>query len=585
MILQALNELYDRLKSDPVYEIADEGFSMQKITFRIVLHPDGRLFEIQDARLQNDQGRLRPRQLLVPGDTKSSGSGLNPGFLWDNQTYLLGYAGLDADTKKAERAQRAFESFRDLHLPLENEINDPAFSAVCRFLEGWAPEQAEDYPILDDLSPGYGIFQILGETEFVHQRASVHSWWMEHHASEKTESGQCLVTAETGPIAKTQKKIKGVDGGQPDMALVSFNASAYESYGKEQSYNAPVLESVSFRYATALNALLDGPMRSKHRRRFSDATVAFWTERPTLLEDVFASIVIPDFTDEGKNAVQDETRLQRIDTFLFALREGRRAYTDLADAPDETAFYLLGLSPNSARIAVRFFLHGTVTELMDNLRQHHQQIRTRRNWDTEPEFPSNSALLSQTARTVTDIPDLLSGALMRSVVLGTAYPVALYTAVLRRIVAERQVNYLKACIIKGYHVRNLNKELPMSLDIKRKEPAYRLGRLFAVLEKTQSDALGTLNAGIRERFYASASATPASVFPKLLRTYQHHLAKLEGGIKINRERLLQEILQPLENFPSHFAMNDQGLFALGYYHQRQELFTKKSETPTEEEEA
>lgn len=583
MILQALNELYDRLKTDPVYEIADEGFSMQKITFRIVLHPDGRLFEIQDARLQNDKGRLRPRQLLVPGDTKPPGSGLNPGFLWDNQTYLLGYAGSDADAKKAERAQRAFEAFRDRHRSLEKEIDDPAFSAVCRFVENWDPEQATDYPILDDLSTGYGVFQILGETEFVHQKTSVRTWWEEHYASEEADNGQCLVTAETGPIAKTQKKIKGVDGGQADMSLVSFNAAAYESYGKEQSYNAPVLESVSFRYATALNALLDGPMRSKHRRRLADATVAFWTDRPTIAEDVFATVVIPDFTDEGKNAPQDEARLQRIESFLHALREGRPAYTDLADNPDDTKFYLLGLSPNSARIAVRFFLHGTLTELMDNLRRHHEQIRVRKNWDNQPEFPSSTALLAETARSSADIPDLLSGAMMRSVILGTSYPVALYAAVLRRIVAEREVNYLKACIIKGYHVRNLNKELPMSLDISRTEPAYRLGRLFAVLEKTQSDALGTLNASIRERFYASASATPASVFPKLLRTYQHHLAKLEGGMKINRERLLQEILQPLEVFPSHFGMNDQGMFALGYYHQRQELFTKKSETPKEEE--
>jgi len=167
--------------------------------------------------------------------------------------------------------------------------------------------------------------------------------------------------------------------------------------------------------------------------------------------------------------------------------------------------------------------------------------------------------------------------LLEAIVTGCRYPDSLYSAVMRRIVADREVNYPRACVIKGYLVRNMGKEVSMSLDRTRTEPAYRLGRLFAALEKTQRDALGgELNASIRERFFASASATPGVVFPRLLRTYQHHLARMEKG-KVGREMLVREILDPLTNFPSHLNLTEQGLFAIGYYHQMRDLWTSKQD--------
>jgi len=587
MILRSLNALYGRLAADERYQVAPPGYSRQKVTFKVVLTSGGELHAIEDAR-QSSDGRLRPRQVLVLGGTKPSGSGLNPCFLWDNSQYMLGFK---ADDKKPERTRRTFNAFRTRHLECEDAIGSPAYSAVCRFLEAWDPDRASDHPVLEDAAvTGFGVFQIQGRAAFVHEDPAVDRWWrcqMDEQGS--SVEGQCLVTGALAPLARIHKKIRGVAGAQgAGGSIVGFNEDAYESYGKSQSYNAPVSEDVAFRYVTALNALLDGPMREKHRLVFGDTTVAFWTDRPTATEDIFI-----EFAREGSGVVeavdaQDEGRRQRVERFLRALREGGEAYSDLEADPEGTPFFLLGLSPNAARISVRFFERGSLAHLLDNLRRHHRDIGLGRRPASgkrrpDPEFPAAWMLLAQTARETKDIPPILAGPLMRAIVGGLRYPEGLYAAVLRRVHADRTVNYLRCCVIKGYLNRNLDREVSMSLDPDRLDPAYRLGRLFAALEKTQKDALGeNLNRTIRDGFYSSASATPRSVFPKLLRTYQHHIAKLEGGLRVNRERLIQAIFDPLETFPANLSLADQGLFAIGYYHQTNDFYTKRDESADDE---
>jgi len=257
--------------------------------------------------------------------------------------------------------------------------------------------------------------------------------------------------------------------------------------------------------------------------------------------------------------------------------------------PSDTNFYLLALAPNSARISVRFFYRSSVAELIDNLRAHFRDIALVRRppsgkWSGDPEFPSFRSLLEQTARTADDIPSTLSGPLALAAIGGGPYPQAMYAAVLRRIRADRKVDYLKCCVLKGYLNRNLKRSMPMGLDTQRPDPAYRMGRLFATLEKTQRDALGgNLNKTIRDTFYSSASATPQSVFPRLLRTYQHHLAKLQGGLRVTREKLVQEILEPMETFPAHLDLADQGAFAIGYYHQTDAFYRKPEGAPDSQE--
>jgi CRISPR-associated protein Csd1 len=585
MIFQALNDLYDRLRNDPSYGVAPAGRSLQKISFKVVLRPDGSLLEIADAREDVD-GRLRPAQKEVLGSTKSPGSGLNPCFLWDNTQYMLG---IKVDDSNPDRTRLAFEEFRRAHLGAENEIDVPAFRAVCRFLEGWDPDGNRDHPVLLEAgATGYGLFQLVGETRYVHEIPEIQTWWDARPTEKNPVRAQCLVTGEIYSIARTHEKIKGVVGGQgAGGTIAGFNDAAYESYGFSQSYNAPVAESVAFRYVTALNALLDGPRKDRHRILLGDMTMAFWTEEPSPIEDFFAQ-----FLTDGEapavnpaEAAQDEGLRTRLKALLEALRRGRADPSALGMDPERTHYHVLALSPNAGRISVRFHHRGTLDELLHQLSAHYHDLALVRRpptgkWRGDPEFPVFRDLLDQTARVRRDVPPLLAAPLMKAAIQGTPYPAGLYHAVLRRIAADREVTYLRACVLKGFLNRNLNQGLPMALDTTRTDPPYRLGRLFAALEKTQQDALGhNLNKTIRDTYYGSASATPRSVFPRLLRTYQHHLGKVEGGFRIHRERLIQEILSPLTGFPAHLDLAGQGLFAIGYYHQK-DAFYQKSDEPT-----
>jgi CRISPR-associated protein Csd1 len=361
--------------------------------------------------------------------------------------------------------------------------------------------------------------------------------------------------------------------------LVSFNLDAFTSYGKDQGFNAPVSEGAAFAYCSTLNHLLDS---KRQRLRIGDTTTVFWTDKPTAAEDLLA------FWLDSGSAPEDAELKQRLEALLEKAAQGQLASDDLGDAT--TRFYILGLAPNASRLSVRFWHTGTLGELTANLQKHQTDLSMVRQWDEsnskipDPKVPGVYALLKQTARDADGIPPLLGGALMRSILLGTRYPDALFQKVMGRLrsgekdrngnSAER-VTYLRAAILKAFLNRNHHKQLPMSLDPNRTETSYLLGRLFGVLEKTQEDAQPGINATIRDRFYSAASATPGTVFPRILRTYQHHLSKLEGGMKVNRERLVQEIVGSIQSFPSHMNLQDQGQFAIGYYHQRKDFFTKK----------
>jgi CRISPR-associated protein Csd1 len=386
----------------------------------------------------------------------------------------------------------------------------------------------------------------------------------------------CLISGEIAPTALTHDPpIKGVADAQSSGAkLVSFNLRSVESYAKEQGSNSPVSETAAFAYCNALNWLLS---QKEHRFRVGDATTVFWTEASSPAENLLPWMMtgVPDAEDQKtKNQVQEVLKKISIGTL------GR----DELGNPEIT-YHILGLSPNASRLSVRFWHSGTLGDLISKLKLHFDQLKVVRQFDEtnskfpDPLTPNIYQILRQTAREADGIPPQLSGALMRAILLGENYPESLATAVINRIRAEREISYLKAAILKAWLTRNHNQTITIMLDETNTNPGYRLGRLFAVLEKTQQDALPGLNATIRDRFYASASATPRAVFGRLLRTYQHHLAKLEHpGAKVIREKQTQEILSTLTDFPAHLNLQYQAQFALGYYHQRKDFFTKKETT-------
>ncbi|MDB6140122.1 MAG: CRISPR-associated protein Csd1 family, partial [Verrucomicrobiaceae bacterium] len=509
-------------------------------------------------------------------------------FLWDNSGYMLGYKPED---EKPGRTAEACAEFRKKHLELEKELSLPEFSAVCRLLETWNPSQAAEYKTkLDDFAAtGFGVFQIQGQAGYVHELPAIKKWWDAQQAQDEAGLvGQCLVTGEAAPIAEIHKPaIKGVRDSQSSGALlVSFNIKSSESYGDEQGHNAQVSQKAVFNYANALNTMLGGPLSHRHRVQIGDATTVFWTEKPTEVESLFADFV-QGYAVEEKAPNQDQALATRIHIFMEILRQGGGAELGKLGDDPQTKFFVLGLSPNAARLSVRFWHVSTLGQMVDKLKSHYDALRLRGSPDRDPEFPAAWQLLRQTGRESKDIPPILAGPLLHSILSGCRYPQGLFSAVLNRIRADHEVTYLRACIFKAFLTRNHQLDIPMSLDATRTEPAYLLGRLFAVLEKTQEDALPGINATIRDRFYSAASATPGSVFPRLLRTYQHHLSKAPSlwvemfgpkqahSMKVGRENLIQEIMGKLSGMPAHLVLEGQGLFAIGYYHQRQDFFTKK----------
>lgn len=579
--LNALIGYYERLRSDPdATPVAEFGFSREKIHFAVVLEADGRLAEspLVDLRERTDRGKTVPTSMLVPDGGGRSGTGMKPFFCWDNTGYALG-----RDNKgNPKRGDEMFRAFRDLHLAHRVELaQDEGFAALCRFLEAWDPARAEALPGWDESAGGNVVFQVRGREGYVHQSAAVRAAWLSRIAdpagAEPAPTGVSLVSGEEEPIARLHPLIGGVAGANTTgAAIVSFNLPAFSSYGKAQSFNAPVGVDDAFRYTTALNRLLADPTR---RVRIGDATVVFWSDRPAAAdaEDAFRLY----FAEEppAGDPAEHQATVARLRGFLDAARRGLLGHQfKEPDAP----FYVLGLSPNASRLNVRYWLTGTVRQFAERLAEHASQLEMiGTNPDDPP--PAIRRLVAETAREPKDIAPQLAGQVARAVLGGLRYPQALFGAVVRRIRVDATMNHRRASILKAFVIRNLGKEVPVALDRDHPGEAYQLGRLFAALEKTQEDAADSkLNTTIKDRYFGAAAATPGIVFPRLLQLHQHHMRKLENeGQRIHREKLIGEICGRVNRFPSHLTLEHQGLFYIGYYHQRQDFFTKRTDTDKE----
>ena len=558
MILQALKEYYDRKAADPDSGIAPLGWEWKEIPYLIVIREDGTLAHVEDTQELVGK-KKRAKSFLAPQSVKRS-SGIAPNLLWDNVEYVTGIV----CKGKPERVAAQHEAFKERLSALSDCTSVGAvlsFLARPDFRERLA-EQPAWKEAMDVCA--FVSFKVAGALEPVFRDSDVASRIDASisEAENATSGSVCLVSGRRDAIAELHPAIKGVLGTNTTGGnIVSFNFPAASSFGKTQGSNAPVGEKAAFEYTTALNGLLGKDSRQK--MMVGDATTVFWSSCKSDLEDEFADIFGEPEKDDPDKGVDAVERL------LSSVKTGAFSHEEKA-----TRFYVLGLSPNSARISVRFWHEGTVAEMEQRFADWFENLRITHG-PKDREHLSLWRLLCSIAPLgkSENVPPNLAGAVMRSILEGTPYPATLLSSALVRIKAERDVGYPRAKLIKAFLTRNHERTLSVSLDKENTSVGYRLGRLFAVLERIQQAANPGINATIRDKFYASASATPAAVFGNLMRLKNHHLAKLPKTAFF--EELIGEILSGVAAFPSHLSLEDQGMFAIGYYHQRQDFFTKK----------
>ena len=585
MILQELNRYYERKAAEPDAAIPAYGSSVENISFALILDNNGELLNVEDLRLQEGK-QLRPRKMVVPAAEKKA-SGIKPNFLWDSTSYVLG---LD-DKGKQERTDKCHEAFVQ-QLRTFCAFDDPGLKAILSFYDHDF-RTITTLPNWADICGANLVFRLSGTPGFIHDRAAARRAWEQCLGQREAATiGQCLVSGEDEqPLARLHPSIKGVRGAQSSGAsIVSFNLPAFESYGKEQSINAPVSEKAAFNYATALNALL--ATESRQKVVIGDTTVVFWAECRSVAEELFADLFAPDESRVKSIATDDDQQTAgKILHLLNNIRSGKRA-VDIVPALDESVrFYILGLAPNASRLSIRFWMASTVGDLLKNIGEHFRHLEIVRQYDSEPEFPPLWRLLCQTATLgkSENVLPVLAGGMTKAMLNGGLYPQSLLAAVLGRIRAEREVGYFRAALLKAFLVRNKQMEISMYYDPSRKEVPYLLGCLFAVLEKAQADAIPGATATMKDRFFASASATPARVFPMLLKNAANHIAKLrkdpaKTGWAINLEKSIQDSVAHLAHFPSTMSLEDQGLFMIGYYQRMKDFYTSKNTTANTTEE-
>lgn len=578
MILQALNEYYNRKQAspDPKDRLPAFGLEEKEIPFIIELNAQGELINIADTRTFEGKKPV-PQRFLVPKGVKKT-SGVSANLLWDTAEYVLG-----VDTKgKPERVAEQKAAFRKriAELP-ERHQQDESVKAVLAFLDNIDLNALETQACWETIKTANPLlsFRLQGDVQLVSQRLGLTA--AEEDDDDAGSARICLVTGDEAPTERLHPPIKGVWGAQTSGAnIVSFNAEAFRSYNKEQGDNAVVGKPAAFAYTTALNHLL--AKGSRQRVQVGDASTVFWAAQPHDLETL-----VPDLFGEAPK--DDPSRgTEALKALYRSAESGNFSVGD-----DVTRFHVLGLAPNAARISIRFWETQPALELAKRLRQHFDDLAIARA-PNDPEHLSLFRILAGIAvqGKADNIPPNLGGDIIRSIVEGLPYPATLLNQAVQRCRAEQNVTYaraaaIKACLNRAIRLANQNTNEPKPefnamLDTTNPDNAYRLGRLFAALEKTQEDANPGLNATIRDRFYGAASSTPAAVFSTLLRLKNHHISKMENrGLAINREKLIGEIMDGLNDLPGHLPLPAQARFALGYYHQRQDFFKKKNNTTDE----
>ncbi|WP_448862162.1 type I-C CRISPR-associated protein Cas8c/Csd1 [Clostridium sp.] len=580
MILQALAKHYENLAAEG--KVSKEGWCEAKVSYAIELMPDGKVKGFISLKTEEERGKKKvwvSTTRMVPQMVTRS-SGVSSNFLCDNSKYMLGF---DKDGS-SKRVLECFQAAKEKHLELLKQAEGEMAASIKGFFETWNPEKEEEKlkesEIWEALTDGGNLIFYMNGCEAQEDEEIKELWNEKQNSCDGEEGGNtgiCLVTGKKAEISRIHRTIKGVPGAQSSgAALVSFNAPAFESYGKEQSYNAPVGKYAEFAYTTALNYLLS---QRNYTFQFGDTMVVYWAENgQKAYQDVFSFALVPTVDN-----------LETIREIFDCIKKDQPIKVEDIEMDSEQRFYILGLAPNAARLSVRFFYQDSFGKILEHISEHYERMKiVQPSWENREYMSIRDMLMetvNQNSRDKSPIPNM-AAMVMQAVLSGGRYPASLYTDTLIRIRAdqgERKLSWGRAAILKAYLIRNTNwKEGVnyMGLNKENNEQPYLLGRLFAVLEFIQKDANPGIKATIRDRYFNSACATPASVFPILIKLMNSHIKKLERdnpGAKISYENQLTEIMGKLDEFPRRLTLEEQGKFDLGYYHQVQDKYTKRED--------
>lgn len=598
MILQALYDYYQRKP-----EIhAPIGYEIEEIDFLIVFNKDGKLVDLKNQRENN-----RGRQYLVPKAVVRTGKKILPNLLWDSFEYVTG---LSKDSRRLDKAQKYNKAFINKLNSLPDLVkNDEVVKSLLKFYDSNFQDQLKNHPNFEECLKisGWMTFQLDGNIEIIPNRETIRIHQAEEFLAGKYEEDDikklkesvCLITGNKKIIKRLHSELR-LAGTDKNVKIVAIQENqGYDSYKKERGYNSPVSIEAESNYSAALKHLLNS---KTNKVKISDTTILFWAEKKT--EEVNPEEMFSFLVAQKADEDNPDKNVDRIQKLFKAIETGQFAHEST------NHFYVLGLSPNAARISVRFWKAPSVEDFGLNIKKHFDDFEIVHR-DYQSKYLSLYEILSSISLETKkrdkpnviyfrgkfyDVIPNLAGAFIEAIIDGSQYPLTLLQQCIIRIRAEASkkdkngkivpnVSYpraaiLRACLNRKFKILNsINKEIKMSLDKTNNNIGYLLGRLFAIIERAQfvSNGYKEPNAGVRDRFWGSFSSSPISVLPIIEKLYGHHLKKIKNTRKFFEANLLEENkkeivdkLDPL-NIPAHLALDQQALFSIGYYHQKLEL--------------
>lgn len=595
MLIKALCDYYDILEKNG--KVLKNGYSTVQIKYKIALTEDGEIDEIIDCRrtemISQKSGKTKekrlPADMIMPKRTEKPGIDAN--IIEHRPLYIFGLNydnGRFTPDDKTDKAKKSHKDFIEKNLKFIENMDSPVINAYRNFLIKWNPEEQRENRFLLELGKNYSnagfVFCLSGEPEnMLQDEREVRKKWDGIYTSsaEDKEAGQkaqCSVTGEISEIARIHGKIKGIYGGlATGSVLIGFNNSSENSYGNEQSYNSNISQRAMIKYTEALNYLLKS---SEHKITLDDMTIVFWTmSSDDTAEDRMIAMLMgkSEKLDEEKTQSMLEDLLSRSTELKLTESELKNKYGAIDDKVD---FYMAGMKPNSSRVSIKFILRREYGEILWNIAKFQGDMQSSETVKMIPFYRIKGELISPKSSNDKANPDLVAK-LFEAVMYGSKYPVSLLETLVRRVKTDKYINDTRAGIIKAYLMRNEKEELKVALDKENHGQAYLCGRMFAVLEKLQKDALGELNTTIKDKYFSSAASKPATIFPVLIRLSQAHLRKISESTRGFYNKLMGDIIENLEGeFPATLSLAEQGKFIIGYYQQEKELWKKREEKRT-----